>query len=75
MMLTLSTFVKERFSMFTQTCMSVLGLYEPGTVSMLRILNWALTRENHRFRPPSVIKHTYAAIEWVIWVLVKLKLS
>ena len=28
MMLTLSTFVKERLSMFTQTCMSVLGLYE-----------------------------------------------
>ena len=28
MMLTLSTFVKVRFSMFTQTCMGVLGLYE-----------------------------------------------
>ena len=25
---------------------------KPGTVSMLRILNWALKRENHSFRPP-----------------------
>ena len=71
MMLTLSTFVKERFSMFTQTCMSVLGLNE--TRDSLDVENYR--EKTIAFGRHSVIKHTYAAIEWVIWVLVKLKLS
>ena len=70
MMLTLSTFVKERFSMFTQTCMSVLGLYE--TRDSLDVENFELgIDETIAFGHHSVIKHAYAAIEWVIWVLVK----
>ena len=43
MMLTLSTFVKEKFSMFTQTCMRVLGLYETrDTADSLDVENFEL---------------------------------
>ena len=46
MMLTLSTFVKERFSMFTQTCMSVLGLYE--TRDSLDVENFELDLDERK---------------------------
>ena len=78
MMLTLSTFVKERFNRILgyvySTCMSVLH----ETRDSLDVENCKLgfdARKPELSTAIVLIKHTYAEIEWVIWVLVQLKLS